>query len=53
MFPEIDSSFKSVEYMRDDKVHQNNIDIELSKIYRLVYDIYENDSLEYSKNKGR
>ena len=43
MFPEIESSFKSVDYIREDKIQKSIIDMEFSKIYKLVCDIYEND----------
>lgn len=53
LFPEMSSSFKSVDYIRNDTVKKNKIDEELSKIYKLVCNIYESDIiLTNDKRRG-
>ena len=41
MFPEFDSSFRSVEYISSVKTNDNKMDLELSKIYNLVQNVYD------------
>ena len=45
MFPEFDSSFRSVEYISKIDTSEYQIESELSKIFRLVSNIYESDGI--------
>ena len=45
MFPEFDSSFRSVEYISKMDTSEYQIESELSKIFRLVSNIYESDGI--------
>lgn len=45
LFPEFDSSLRSIEFISKEENNSNRIESELSKIYKLVSDIYESDSI--------
>ena len=45
LFPEFDSSLRSVEFISKENENSNRIESELYKIYKLVSDIYESDSI--------